>query len=141
MSLTFFFSFTQRTWKMSKPWRKLEVNLLNLIKYGLYFWHKDVPLYYRIRLCEMVDITIFYLIAQFCGEKDIFPHYRNSPNFVYLVAQKGDQALNINFNHQKSSTRYYKDAGLHDQNCSTSKEIVGKGGSFTPNGFPPSGSC
>ncbi|KAJ0027184.1 hypothetical protein Pint_35852 [Pistacia integerrima] len=32
------------------------------------------------------------------------------------------------------------DAGLHDQNCSASKEIAGKGGSFTPNGFPPSGS-
>ncbi|XP_031265198.1 uncharacterized protein LOC116123590 [Pistacia vera] len=55
--------------------------------------------------------------------------------------EKGDQALNINFNHQKSSTLYYKDAGLHDQNCSTSKEIAGKGGSFTPNGFPPPGSC
>ncbi|XP_031276470.1 protein KAKU4 [Pistacia vera] len=34
-----------------------------------------------------------------------------------------------------------QDAGLHDQNCSASKEIAGKGGSFTPNGFPPSGSC
>ncbi|KAJ0089751.1 hypothetical protein Patl1_12692 [Pistacia atlantica] len=32
-------------------------------------------------------------------------------------------------------------AGLHDQNFSASKEIAGKGGSFTPNGFPPSGSC
>ncbi|KAJ0025012.1 hypothetical protein Pint_07430 [Pistacia integerrima] len=32
------------------------------------------------------------------------------------------------------------DAGLRDQNCSASKEIAGKGGSFTPNGFPPSGS-
>ncbi|KAJ0082611.1 hypothetical protein Patl1_10796 [Pistacia atlantica] len=32
------------------------------------------------------------------------------------------------------------DAGLHEQNCSASTEIAGKGGSFTPNGFPPSGS-
>ncbi|KAJ0024084.1 hypothetical protein Pint_07429 [Pistacia integerrima] len=38
--------------------------------WALYFWHKDVPLYYRIRLCEMVDITICYLMAQFCGEKE-----------------------------------------------------------------------
>ncbi|XP_031270606.1 uncharacterized protein LOC116129010 [Pistacia vera] len=55
--------------------------------------------------------------------------------------EKGDQALNRNFNHQKSSTLYYKDVGLHDQNYSASKKIVGKGDSFTPNGFPPLGSC
>ncbi|KAJ0080677.1 hypothetical protein Patl1_11019 [Pistacia atlantica] len=200
----FYRSFTQRTWKMSKPWRKLEVHLVNLIKYGLYFWHKDVPLYYRIRLCEMVDITIYYLMAQFCGEKEL----------CVGTIEKGDQALNRNFNHQKSSTLYYKvfgkvnchfssvilclsdagtanvdgikdtngttqlcdskisetaqgvmlgcdsysglsveglklilplnaisDVGLHDQNYSASKKIVGKGDSFTPKGFPPLGSC
>ncbi|XP_031278136.1 uncharacterized protein LOC116136602 [Pistacia vera] len=55
--------------------------------------------------------------------------------------EKGDQALNRNFNHQNSSTLYYKDVGLHDQNCLASKKIAGQGGSFTPNGFPPSGSC